>query len=236
MSQTDFLPEREDALRDWARSFSETLSADPAAVGVTAAQADAFAALSGDYAAALLLVGSPTTDTSSNRQRKNTLKKALSKEARALSRQINAWPGVTNDQRKSLGLTLQTPSRSRLPVPAMPPRVRVLGVTGRRVEVRLERSGPTTRRAKPAGVQGAVLFTFVGDEPPRELSRWSFYGHTTQTKTTLALDPSLLPGTAVYVTAAWLNPRLESGPPAYPARAVLGEVGVAVTTGMKLAA
>lgn len=236
MSQTDFLPEREDPLRQWAAAFSQKLTQDPGAVGVSAAQAAAFSALSDDYAAALQLVGSPTTDTSSNRQRKNTLKKALSKEARALARQINAWPGVTNGQRMSLGLTLQTPGRSRLPVPAMPPRVRVLGVSGRRVEIRLERSGPSTKRAKPAGVQGAVLFTYVGDEPPSALSGWSFYGHTTQTKATLELDPSLMPGTAVWVSAVWLNPRLEGGPPSYPARAVLGEAGVSVMTGMKLAA
>lgn len=216
MSQTDFLPVRDNGLKSWAYAFSKHLNSDPESFGVSAAQAASFGLLSDQFAAALKLTKEPSNNTVVTRRHKNGIRKELVQSARALARQINAAPGITNRQRARLQLTIPSRSRRRVSAPSSKPLLYIMGRTGRRVTILLRDVKNNTSGKRPEGVYGATIFTCQGDEPVRGLHNWRYHASTTRSKVTLVLDPSYEPGTKVWVTAVWLNPRLQRGPAASP--------------------
>jgi hypothetical protein len=79
--------------------------------------------------------------------------------------------------------------------------------------VRIRLSDATgVRRGKPAGVQGARLYTHVGPAAPVEIRDWNFEGQTTRVTADVEFPLTTPPGTVVWITAQWYNPRGETGP------------------------
>jgi hypothetical protein len=89
---------------------------------------------------------------------------------------------------------------------------------GSTVRVRL-RGKDSPRRGKPRGVAGAMVYSFVGSEPPATLDGWTCEGGTTRTTTDITLGArshGIKPGDMVWFTACWFNPRMQRGPVATP--------------------
>lgn len=212
MASSNFIPDREAELLAWARAFGTLLNTDPVAYGVTPDQAAHFDALLADFEHFLGKTRSGLTNTSAMVAAKNTAKKALIAEARALGRQIRADRNVTNEQRIGLGLTRETEERSRVPVPAGPPEVHVTGVKGKTVSISLKNTLGGSSKARPPDVLGATIFSFVGRQPPDDPRAWTFHGQTTRTRMKLQFDWKIPAGETVWISACWINPRLEPGP------------------------
>jgi hypothetical protein len=53
------------------------------------------------------------------------------------------------------------------------------------------------------------------------VSDWQFWGNTTKTSVEVEFDASLTPGTVVWFTAFWYNPRGESGPGCAPVSGII---------------
>jgi hypothetical protein len=88
--------------------------------------------------------------------------------------------------------------------------------------------GTGTTRGKPAGVQGASVFSYVGATPPVEVTGWTFQGNTTLTTIDVTFASTLPPGTVVWFTAFWYNPRAKAGPGCSPVSAILAGGGMAM--------
>ena len=85
------------------------------------------------------------------------------------------------------------------------------------------------RRGKAALTSGALVFSFVGNEPPSDLGRWKFEQSTGRvTKIDVAFDHALPGGTKVWFTAFWFNGRKQNGPPSAPVGTNLPGVSVAL--------
>ena len=100
-------------------------------------------------------------------------------------------------------------------MPDTSPNIDILSVVGWTVELRLH-NGDSTKRAKPAGVKGATVFSYVGEQPPTSVDDWKFEGNITKTETTINFPSTLAPGTKVWTTAFWFNTTSQSGPAAPP--------------------
>jgi hypothetical protein len=111
------------------------------------------------------------------------------------------------------------------PVPEEPPRFRVDSVRGHTVSISLF-DKITTRRGRPPAVHGAIVLSYVGDEPPSEPGMWRFSGLTTKTELEIELPPGVAPGTKVWLTACWLNPMLQAGPRCQPVSTHTGFAGL----------
>jgi hypothetical protein len=212
----DFFPRREADVLNFSRNFKERIALDPLQYGLSPEQSDQYGAQQEAFAALFALANANTTRTPSIIIAKSTALAELEAETRKLSRIVRACPSVTSQMRLDLGLSVSdggkgTPTQA----PDAPPRLRVLSVLGRTVEVRLL-DADTTRRGKPAHVLGAALFVADGDQPPANLTDWTFKGNTTRTTAKLNFDPSLPPGTKVWLTAYWFSPRAANGPACQP--------------------
>ena len=74
----------------------------------------------------------------------------------------------------------------------------------------------TRRAAKPRGVSGATLLSFVGDEPPTSISAWKYTGLTGSVNCTVRFNGNPPPGTKVWIAAFWFSFRNERGPTSAP--------------------
>ena len=226
MRRPYFLPARESELVSWSNNFSAKISASPAIYGLTAGQAAAYAALHASFAAAFAACNSHATNSQSATVAKNTAKKALLASARQLSQIVHTFPGTTNYQRSALRLSLRL-TAAPIPAPVAAPGLTIVASMGHLVRIRLYDFASPTRRGKPPGVQGASVFSFVGASggggggPPVSVTGWKFEYNTTRTVADVQFDVNLAPGTKVWFTAFWYNPRAESGPGCTPVSALI---------------
>ena len=226
--RTSFLPATDEALRAWAQNFATRTTADAALYGLSAGEAATFAGLSAAYSAALTEATEPATRTRGTVAAKDDARTELRREASALSKKVQGTVTVTNQQKIDLGLNVPDVIPSPVPPPATAPLLSVKSVAGRTVTLRMRDALNPDRRAKPAGVRSATVFSFVGPMAPTELGQWKFEGNTTRTTLDVVFGPAAEPGALVWLTAFWSNGRAESGPLGSPISTHLQFGGVAM--------
>jgi hypothetical protein len=210
----EFLPRTDAGLDEWAGHFDAAIAAAPEQFGLSAQQSADYSACRSRFHVGLLVATDPATRGGSTVLAKSLARRELEALSRQLAGIIRANPAVTDQQRYDLGLRVRAkPSRS--PVPAEAPRISLLSMVGHRMRLKL-RDATSTRQGKPADASGASVFSFIGPTPPAKLSDWTFEKNTGRTGVELDFDPALAPGTRVWVTAFWFNPRQEPGPTAWP--------------------
>lgn len=200
-------PDKDQELDAWSIQFSSLISATPTAFGLVAADATAFAALKSDYSTRLTTAMNSTTRTKGTVAAKNTSKLALTAKARSLIKIITAYPPLTSQQRADLGLNAKDAGPTPIPPPSTKP---ILSVDPDGMLRIVDETMPD-RRAKPAGVRGAVVFAKVDGPPPTTTDDAKFSALATKNRIPLAL-PSGSNGKTLYVLAAWYNERGELGP------------------------
>jgi hypothetical protein len=207
-----------------SQAFSTKISASPTSFGLVAAQATSYASLNAAWGTAYLLAVDPETRTKGAIAAKNQARANLRKMASDLAKIIDGTATVTDAQRLDLGLNVRA-TPAPIPAPSQAPNLDVAGRSGTTVTIKLH-DGSASRRRKPAGVQGAAVFSHVGATPPADLANWKFEGNTTRTKVDVQFDAALAPGTLVWLCAFWFNPRAQSGPGCTPVSAILAGGGM----------
>lgn len=218
MANRNFLPTKDQELLAWSVNYSSRISSTPTAFGLTAAQATAYAALHDSFSSALATATEPSTRTRGTVAAKDAARTPLKAMARELARIVNAFPAITNQQRIDLGLTPRSGTITPINPPTEPPVLEVVSAIGRILRVKL-RSIDSNRRGKPPHVQGASVFSFIGNAPPADISQWKFEGSTTRTETTIEFPPTVAAGAQVWLTAFWFSPHSQSGPACQPVSA-----------------
>jgi hypothetical protein len=216
MATTDFLPTREAELVTWSQNFDTRITATPVAFGLTAAQATTYGGLHDAFVTAYNAATSDATNSRSARITKNDAKRALIENARLLAGIVQKFPGTTNTMRSDLGLTVKDAGPTPIPPPAMAPSILVKSGTGNTVRIRMVDPANPTRRARPAGVDGIAVFSFVGPVAPTDQAGWQFEGNTTRTTVDVVFPGTTTPGAKVWFTAFYFNSRKQSGPAAAP--------------------
>jgi hypothetical protein len=83
------------------------------------------------------------------------------------------------------------------------------------------RPANSPRRARPAGVAGAKVYSFIVEEPSESLHDWRHEGLLTRPCGDIDLGSNLACGAMVWITACWYNQRGECGPPALPKHTIV---------------
>jgi hypothetical protein len=173
-----------------------------------------------DAYAAALAACDPAIRTRQAVADKNSARAALVNNARLLAKLIEGTASVTDGQKRSLGLNVRA-TPSPIPSPAYAPGLDIRSISGWTVKIRLHDTQSTAKRGKPPGVSGAAVFSFVGDAPPSDVSKWNFEGNTGRTIVDVVFNSAIAPGTKVWLTAFWFNGRKQSGPACSPVAAYL---------------
>jgi hypothetical protein len=228
MMNRDYVPTREAELVTFTNNFAEQLTAKFAQVGRTSQDATAFAALNAAWVASYATASNPPTRTKPSVQAKNTARRACVAKLRELAGLIQKFSGTTNELRADFLLPIPA-QRSPIAIPTAIPNIEVRNRYGNTVVIRL--SEPTGRRVMPKGVQGARVYTYVGPTAPTDPNAYFLEGQTTRNEVELQFDTALTPGTTVWITAAYYNPRGQLGPGATPISTVLAGGALNVSQG-----
>ena len=207
---SDIPPTGDGNLLPWSNNFAARVSADFAALGLSAADAALYAGLHADYAALLAVAATPATHTRPALAAKNAAKTTLLARARQFARVIKANPTVTDARRADLGL----PPRDVTPSPIPPPASRPLLIVDPFGNVGIRDEATPGRRRKPRTVLGAVLFTKLapaGAPAPTSPADAQYAGVATRDKFALPLPPNAA-GQVLWVLAHWINEKGQAGP------------------------
>jgi hypothetical protein len=217
----DYIPSTDADLLAFSSQFSTKITATPVPLGVTAAIATQLATYQSAYATALAASTNPQTRGPSTVFAKNQARVNLVAYCRHVAGQVQGTMSVTAQQKQDLGLTVRDVEPSPIPPPANAPGIMIKSTIGNTIRIKLIDTQNPTRRGRPDGVDGASVFSFVGEEAPTTEAGWKFEGNTSRTVVDITFPNTVAPGAKVWVTAFWFNPRALSGPACMPVGANL---------------
>lgn len=214
MNKKDYIPTRDEDLSTFAQNFSALITATPAVFSLLPADATALAALVTEFTEALETALNPSTRTPVAVAAKDTARVVLVADIRSLAKRIQSAPNVTPAQKTSLGLTVQDHVRTPVPPPATKPVVNVVTNGGRRQTIRLVDETTPLKRARPVGVAGAEVYSYVqtsAEAPPADLEAWRFEGLATRSEFEIGYNSADV-GKTAHIRALWYNAKGQSGP------------------------
>jgi hypothetical protein len=217
----DFFPSREAEIGPWSLNFSTLLTANFASYGCTTGQASTYAGYHAAWIDKYTLAQDPSTRTTSAILAKNQAKVDLAANARLLARIIQAHPGILPSQLSDLGLTVRDTHPAPIPSPTEEIDMDIVSVVNRTVKCRVH-GADATSRAKPAGVASIMVWSYVGATQPVELADWHTEGVVTKTTFEIVFPSDLAPGSTVFMCAAWMNRKGETGTACTPRSVTFG--------------
>ena len=225
MARGSYIPTREAQLRDFAQNLTDRLTAMGADYGVTAEQILPFVEAYNTFVARYAITSNPATKTKPAVAAKNDAKAEMVRQIRLLVSVLQGWPAMTNAKRDELRIPVRDDQPTPIDPPTEMPVLRIAGVYGSVMDLEVRRADGETKR-KPAGVRGVWLYSFVGDNPPAQLTAWQFRGGSTKHNPQIVFEPEVVPGTKVWVTALWVNPTDRPGPACAPLSARINYQGL----------
>jgi len=174
-----YIPSKTVQCKDWAVNFAATITANPAAYGLTSGDAAVIQAAADQFADDFALYGSvnnvavnPTTRTQAGVFQLANSKQAFIGIARPYAQQIRINPGITDPNKIALGLNLPNNTPTPVPAPVTFPVLSFVGATPLQHTLRFADSAtPTQLGRKPQGVTGMQLFrtlTAISDPVPTD--------------------------------------------------------------------
>ena len=197
-------------LIDFTGNFAGKLGPNPGDFGTTAGRVAEYVTTRDRWLLAREIAAAEATRTSGNIALATEARRTLVNSTRALVREIQAWPQMTDAKRRELRITV--PDRTRTPVPAPVDVPEVDLVQAVRHTVRLRVRNPEGSRRRPAGTAGANIFYAVSATMPATPVDWKWAGLWTRGDFDVTFPLDTPAGSAVWVTAAYANPRGENGP------------------------
>jgi hypothetical protein len=225
------IPKKDSLLAGFSTNFNDRIVASAASYGLTSAQATQYTAVHDPFIVAynaVIAARDSGTRSSSLVADKDLKKFNLLRYARQLYADVQSSLTVPSAKKIELGVRVRSAPSPR-PAPAFAPKVDIVSTAGNTVRIHLHDSVDTHRRGRPVGVDGAAVFSFVGASAPTEEADWRFEGNTTRTVVEILFPAATPPGSKVWFTAWWFNPRALRGPAASP-------VGVNLPGGAAMAA
>ena len=224
MATPQYPPGREADLITAAQTFLDVATPVPATYSLTAAQLTTLGTKLSDFQTKWDACQVPGTKTRVAVELKNASKTDLVSYLRALVRIVQNAITTTNAMRAELAIPLRDFLPSPIGVPGSAPILTVRKVWGRQFTCRLESATSEGRGLMP-GTIGAQIYTFVGAEPASDTQVWANQGLVTRANFVIQMPEETPAGAKVWVTAAWVNPRGQTGVACTPIMTGVGYEG-----------
>lgn len=152
----------------------------------------------------------PATRTPLITATKQGARKDYEKELRIIVRNLEHNTRVTDEERRSLGITVPATTKTPVPPPATYPEFSVDTSVIRRLTIHFRDQG-SEKRAKPKGIHGAEIRWAIRDTPPEGVADLIHSSFDTRTPFTLEFEEKQR-GKNVWFCLRWENTKGEKGP------------------------
>jgi hypothetical protein len=221
---SEFPPPREAELVPFSENFKAKIAASPGDFSLTSAQASAYGTLHDDFIAKWDVCQDPTTKTKQAVELKDQAKNALLGNLRMLVKIVQNAPTTTNAERIELNIPERDFEPTPVPPPADAPMLTVVSVYGRNIRIKLD-DASGAKRGRPISCQGAMVYSFVGANPPAGTDGWKLEGLVTRRSIIVEMAETVPPGSKVFLTACWYTERGLTGPACTPVATATGYEG-----------
>jgi hypothetical protein len=216
----DFFPRPDAEALSYTANFSARLSADPELYHVSPETAAQYAQLHLAFAQAYRVTANRATRNMAATSAKRAARKKVEFMTRRIAAAISACRDITLAQKTLIGVKVRS-RPTRIGKPKLPPHLSVRGVVGRTVTIDLIDNDGSIRR-KPKHVTQAIIFIYVGDQPPGPGEQWVSKCISSRTRVKVTFGPATPPGAKVWVTACWTTAKGLRSPCATPVSAYVG--------------
>ena len=207
----DFIPDGDAELDTFLSQFTGAIAADPAGFGlstqdVTAVQGPVavWSKAFPDHKAAQLAARTAAKDKDKARSEAESI-------VRSTVKKINGNPSVDNALRAKAALPAHEEGRASIGVPTTRPLGRTEAGGHHTLVIHFVDETTPQRSAKPHGVHGCQIWSYVGDAPPADVSGYAFLALDTRTPYT-DNHPEANAGKTVHYRLRWANTKGEPGP------------------------
>jgi hypothetical protein len=206
---TDYIPRKDAELVRWSANFATKVSENMSAWNIPNQELYNLHAAVSDFTVLHAQADSPAK-TAIIVAEKNAARKTLIGLIRGLVNFQLKNPIITDAQRIAMGLHVHDTTPTTIPAPVSRPEFDIDVLDLRRLKVNFRDMGATTK-AKPYGINGAVIFYALLDTPPASTAALTRNVLATRTPFTLEFTESER-GKTVYVAMCWQNEKGEKGP------------------------
>jgi hypothetical protein len=209
MSKQSYLPRKDAELVAWSDNFIAQVAASAAAWTIPTTEVTELQTALANFKQYYAQADSPKKSSIIVSQ-KNATRARLETKIRAMVNFRLQNPVITASQRIAMGLHVRDTSPTTIPVPSTRPELDIDVLDVRRLSVVFHDQGKTSK-AKPYGVNGAVISYAVRSTPPGDVNDLIHSTLATRTPHTLAFSEEER-GKTVYVAIQWQNEKGEKGP------------------------
>ena len=205
----DYIPKKDSELVAWSDNFYAGIASAAPRWEIPAEEVNDLYAAKNAFAALHAQADSPQKN-SIIVAKKNAARKVLVTKIRDLAGFRLKNPNVTDADRVALGLHVRDTTPSNIPAPKTRPELDIDVLDFRRLKVLFHDMGSDSK-AKPYGVNGAVIVYAVLDAPPADVNALTRSVLATRTPHILEFTEEER-GKTVYVAISWQNEKGEKGP------------------------
>jgi len=205
----DYIPRKDSELTDWGSNFAAIVAEFSDKWGIPETEVVALQNALANFST-LEKKASGKDKTSGVIADKNKAKKILVNNIRDMVKFRLMNPIITDGQRVDLGLHLHDTKPTTIPVPTHSPEIAIEIADLRRLRINFHEPDSDSK-AKPYGVNGAVILYSVLEEPPASVDRLAHSVLATRTPHILAFTDQER-GHTVYIAVCWQNERGQKGP------------------------
>jgi hypothetical protein len=206
---SDYIPSKDAELVAWSANFTAGVSENATVWSISADEVTELQTANDEFAALHAKADSPAKTTVIVAE-KNIARKKLKGIIRTLVGFRLKNPVISDAQRIALGLHIRDTTQTTIDVPKKRPELDIEVLDVRRLKVVFRDMGSTSR-AKPYGVNGAVIIWGVLDAPPADVTVLTRSVLATRTPHTLEFTEEER-GKTVYVAICWQNEKGQRGP------------------------
>lgn len=212
---SDYIPSSDSGFREWAETFAQKLTADPALYMMTPAEAVSVDNAVDDFVAAYMIAIAPETRTKGTVASKDDARSIAESLCRQYAILIKDNAGITDEDKIDAGVRPVNPNREPIDCPTTPPLINVLGNLPGTQTIRYADTTTPDSGAKPFGASELQLFRGVGDVESMPLSQCQFYGKFTRNPIDVDFTEEQDGLIATYY-ARWASVRGDVGPFSIP--------------------
>jgi hypothetical protein len=205
----DYIPQRDSELVAWSDNFVTKVAASATKWEIPAREVTDLQIAANSFAVLHAQADSPEKNSVIVAE-KNAARDALEAKIRELAGFRLNNPVITDAERISLGLHVRDTKPSNIPVPKSRPELDIDVLDFRRLKI-VFHDMDSDSKAKPYGVNGAVVLYAVLDTPPADVNALSRSALATRTPHILEFTEEER-GKTVYVAICWQNEKGERGP------------------------
>lgn len=180
MAYTSYIPSTDAGLSSWLTNFDGLTSVNYAAYGLTSGEATAITSVTATYVSALTAATDPGTRTPVTVAAKDAAKFAALGTVRPLAIKIRNNPGVSDETKVLLGLTVPSVIPTPVPTPTTFPLLSVLNGTPHQHLIQSRDSDTPTSKKKPFGAIQMQLYCAIGTSVAPSPAGAVFFGVSTK--------------------------------------------------------